>query len=253
MTHTYCMTLSCALADACARYEDDAGKHLLTRTYADFSEELISKPVIMSMVIRSARMVATVLSVAFLAGCAFGTRQPTLIYPPASESGNKSVAHAAITPIQKNVQIVLKPFVDQRSDKKTVGTVRNALGMRTADVIPTNDVSDWVAQAVATELRNNGYTVINSTGQAGNTGKVVSGDILNVFCDMYFSYTGQVSLVVRVNEDGKELLNKHYAGEGSAGMAVAMTAESYAQSLALALSSALQQFVADLNKNIPAQ
>jgi len=41
MTHTYCMTSHCALAEACARYEDDAGKHLLNRTYADFSEELI--------------------------------------------------------------------------------------------------------------------------------------------------------------------------------------------------------------------
>ncbi len=40
MAHTDCMTSNCALADACVRYEDDAGKHLLSRTYADFSEEL---------------------------------------------------------------------------------------------------------------------------------------------------------------------------------------------------------------------
>ena len=44
MTHTYCMTSNCALAEQCARYEDDAGKHLLTRTYADFSEELVRQP-----------------------------------------------------------------------------------------------------------------------------------------------------------------------------------------------------------------
>jgi hypothetical protein len=44
MTHTYCMTSHCALAEACARYEDDAGKHLLNRTYADFSEELVRRP-----------------------------------------------------------------------------------------------------------------------------------------------------------------------------------------------------------------
>ena len=44
MTHTYCMTSHCALAEACARYEDNAGKHLLNRTYADFSEELIHRP-----------------------------------------------------------------------------------------------------------------------------------------------------------------------------------------------------------------
>jgi len=44
MTHTYCMTSHCALAEGCARYEDDAGRHLLNRTYADFSEELIRQP-----------------------------------------------------------------------------------------------------------------------------------------------------------------------------------------------------------------
>ncbi len=31
MTHTHCMTSNCALAETCARYEDDAGKHLLTQ------------------------------------------------------------------------------------------------------------------------------------------------------------------------------------------------------------------------------
>ncbi len=44
MTYTYCMTSNCALAETCARYEDDAGKHMLTRTYADFSEELVQRP-----------------------------------------------------------------------------------------------------------------------------------------------------------------------------------------------------------------
>lgn len=44
MLHTDCMTSNCALAGTCARFEDDAGKHLLTCTYADFSEELIRGP-----------------------------------------------------------------------------------------------------------------------------------------------------------------------------------------------------------------
>lgn len=44
MTYTYCMTSHCTLAERCARYEDDAGRHLLNRTYADFSEELVHQP-----------------------------------------------------------------------------------------------------------------------------------------------------------------------------------------------------------------
>ena len=206
-------------------------------------------------IIRGAGIPAALVSVVLLAGCAFGTRQPTLIYPPASESGEKSIAHAEARPSPKNVQIVLKPFTDQRSNKKVVGTVRNALGMRTAEVIPTNSVTDWVTQALGTELRNDGYTVVSEipAGTPRGASAVVSGEILNVFCDMYFSYTGQVSLVAKVSQDGKEVLNKHYAGEGSAGVAVAMTAESYAQSLALALSSALKQFVSDLDKTLSPQ
>lgn len=203
-------------------------------------------------IVRGISVPVTLFSVVFLAGCAFGTRQPTLIYPPASESSATPVANAAVKPIPKNVQIVLKPFTDQRSDKKVVGTVRNGFGMRTAEVIPTNGVAEWATKAVSTELQNNGYTIISGTpgNDSATTSVVVSGEILNVFCDMYFSYTGQVSLVARVNKGGKELLNKHFAGEGSAGLAVAGTAESYAQSLALALSSALKQFVSELDKSL---
>lgn len=41
MTLTYCMTSNCPLAGDCLRFEDDAARHSLTRTYADFSEELV--------------------------------------------------------------------------------------------------------------------------------------------------------------------------------------------------------------------
>lgn len=44
MTYTCCITSHCALAEACAHYEDDAGRHLLVRTHPDFSEALIRWP-----------------------------------------------------------------------------------------------------------------------------------------------------------------------------------------------------------------
>jgi hypothetical protein len=43
MAITYCMTSSCPLARDCQRFEDDVARHALTRTYADFSEELIRR------------------------------------------------------------------------------------------------------------------------------------------------------------------------------------------------------------------
>lgn len=43
MAITYCMTSHCPLARNCQRHEDDVARHALTRTYADFSEELIRR------------------------------------------------------------------------------------------------------------------------------------------------------------------------------------------------------------------
>lgn len=185
-----------------------------------------------------------------LAGCAFGTRQPTLVYPPQAASGESGVAHAASAPAPEAVKIVLKQFSDQRSDKRVVGTVRNAFGMKTADVIPTNEVADWVTEAIRSELQKAGYTVVDESTAAGPDSAVVSGEVLNVYCDMYFNYTGQVSLLARVHRGEKELLNQHYAGEGSAGLAWAATADSYSQSLAMALQSALHKFLPDLNRQL---
>jgi hypothetical protein len=205
----------------------------------------------MQIVIRGLRCTTTLVAVTLLAGCAFGTRQPTLIYPPAAESSAIPAAQAAAKPAPKNMQIILNPFIDQRADKKVVGTVRNGFGMRTAEVIPTNNVADWVMQAMKMELQNSGYVVTTGT-TSGDTlpgaSAVVSGEILNVFCDMYFSYTGQISLLAKVSKAGKDVLNRNYSGEGSAGIAWGGTAESYAQSLALALASAVKQFVSELDK-----
>lgn len=184
---------------------------------------------------------------AALAGCAFGTRQATLTYPPA-ESGAAVQQTAVSNAVTKNTTIVLNKFGDERTDKSVVGTVRNGFGMRTADVVATKDVSEWVTKAVGTELRANGYRVVSSSPENINDPKVVvvSGSVLNAFCDMYMSYTGQVSLLAKVKKGNNEVIAKHYSGEGSAGLALAATGESFAESLSLALRDALTKFMADL-------
>jgi hypothetical protein len=44
MTYTYCMTSTCPMKENCSRFENDAARHCVFRTYADFSEELIRGP-----------------------------------------------------------------------------------------------------------------------------------------------------------------------------------------------------------------
>jgi hypothetical protein len=188
---------------------------------------------------------ATLAAAIFVAGCAPGNHQPILTYPPAAESG----APQAAAP--KNKQIILNPFLDQRADKTSVGTVRSGVGARATDIVPANDVADWVMQALKTELQNSGYVV--TTGSTGRdtlpgASAAVSGEILNVFCDP--SHAGKVSLVAKVKKAGKDVMQKNYSGEASAQAACGRSAQSSAQALELALASALRQFVAELDKSL---
>ncbi len=193
-----------------------------------------------------------IVMLALLGGCAFGTREATLVYPPAPDGEAKAAPGKVAKAEPREPKIQLFQFRDERTEKAMVGTVRNGYGMRTADVISNNSVTDWVTQALKLELQNRGFTVVTGTSKEGvEAGTIViSGEILNVFCDMYFSYTGQVSLVVKVSNSAGEMYSRHYAGEGSAGIAFAATAESFAQSLSLALSSALNKLVSDLEAKL---
>jgi hypothetical protein len=191
-----------------------------------------------------------------VSGCAFGTRHPTLVYPPDDYPVGSPgyVAPARAEPDRRprtaSVKVVLKPFADVRADTRLVGTVRNGYGMRTADVVPGNSVPDWVTEAVRKELRDGGYAVASDETAGDESSYVVSGDILDVFCDMYLDFSGRVSLAIRVRKAGNEVLNHQYHGEGNAGIVVAAASKSFAQSLALALASAVRQFVADLDRTL---
>jgi hypothetical protein len=59
-------------------------------------------------------------------------------------------------------------------------------------------------------------------------------------------------LLARVGKGGKEVLNRHFAGEGSAGIAWGATEVSFAQSLSLALAAAVRQFVSELDRILAA-
>jgi hypothetical protein len=120
--------------------------------------------------------------------------------------------------------------------------------MHTADVVTEDSVAEWVTGALEMELRKAGYEVINGEDLVGrSTGRVVTGEVLAVYCTAYFSYDGEVSFVASVKEGSNEILKKQYTGKGSAGTNWTATARSYAQSLSLALADAIGSLVADLN------
>lgn len=188
------------------------------------------------------------IGVVFLAGCAFGDRQVVLDYPPENSSGGGviSVAEAAEPLPNTGQSIVVMKFEDLRSDKRIIGEVRNGWGMRTANVVVANNVSDWLTDAVTMELENQGILVIGSDAAQGSQLPVLDGDILTVYCSAYLEYEGEVSFIARIQNAGVEVLNKRYTATGSVGLNWAATSESYEQSLSLALANAVRDLVSDL-------
>lgn len=182
-----------------------------------------------------------------LGGCAFSTRNATLIYPPTTDPSLVAQAHATEPPAPKDITIVLAPFEDKRADTTNVGTVRNTFGMKTAPVKAANSVTTWVNHALKVELSNAGYAVIPES-EATDSSVLLKGSVDTVYADAYFEYGGKVSLEVNLSRGGRELLSRTYLGNGSAGANWSATAKSYSQSLALALADALKQMVVDVDK-----
>ena len=169
-----------------------------------------------------------------LIGCAFGTRRPTLTY-----------TSIAAEQSSKNIKICLSPFNDKRTVMDAVGYSRNAYGMRCAKVVPTNNVADWVTQAIRTELSKAGYSVSCEEG----TSNVIEGDILEVFCDAYMSYQGSVGLRVVLKKSGETILDRSYSSKQNGGLNWAATETAYAKTLELTLRDAIMQVVRDIDNN----
>lgn len=167
-----------------------------------------------------------------LSGCAFGTRHVLLTYQPLRPPGSP-----------KGVTIFIAPFEDRRQTPQLVGHVLNGYGWKTAKIKTRNEVSQWVHDALAAELRNTGYDVaVNGTPEAA----MVSGKVLHVDCTSYWTYEGTVNLEIEVRRGHNVLLQKTYLGEADRGLVLALRAKSYGAVLEEALQVTLGKAVNDL-------
>lgn len=192
-----------------------------------------------------------IIAVLGLSGCAFGDREAFLSYPPKPTSDGSVVSAAQAAPVAPShgKPIIVLRFDDLRTDKRTVGEVRNGWGMKTANVIVKNDVAEWATQAATVELQKAGYQVSSSDSPTKPpNAPVLKAEILTVYCIALFAYEGEVSFVAKVQRDGREILSKRYTGTGSAGFNMAATGESYSQSLSLALGNAIGNLVTDIKQ-----
>jgi hypothetical protein len=190
--------------------------------------------------------VLIVVSLAGAGGCAFGTRHAELSYPP--NPGNTLIdsarAESGAGPACCDVVLTVS---DRRATTARIGNVRNTFGMDTADVVTQDDVRSWVEGALTQELRNAGYAVIADQGSAASGEAIrLNAEIIKVHCDVYMTYDGEVSMAVTLSAKDQAPLARNYEGSGGVGLNWAATADSYAQSLALALQNAISQVLVDL-------
>ena len=176
--------------------------------------------------------VVAVMTVSF-SGCAFGTRRPTLGY-------------TAIIPVRSpnNISIKVVQFEDVRPDKNIIGNVRNAWGIKTADVVTDTNISAWITDALKGELKNAGYTVVESV-----TENQVQGEVMKVYCDAFLNYEGEVMIKVVLKKGNNTLLGKVYSGK-STDLNWACTAKSYGVILERCLQQAMNQVISDVDRSL---
>mgnify|MGYP007011830667 CR=1 FL=1 len=195
--------------------------------------------------ITSVILVATTLLA--LSGCAFGTRQADLSYPPHEQGEGKVIAVAKADPAgMPGCCEVLLTVRDMRARTDRVGNVRNGFGMDTADVVTDVDVRTWVEDAFRHDLAQAGWVVLPAAVVPGDDAVRLDADITKVHCDAYLSYDGNVAMSVTLAQPGAQPFERHYEGSGSVGISWAATAKSYAESLSLALQDAIAQVMTDL-------
>lgn len=194
------------------------------------------------------RLLLVVLGMAALSGCAFGTRHVELSYPPKTGDGGGLVAAArADTGKVPGCCEVILAVSDRRTETRRIGNVRNGFGIDTADVVTDSGVTAWVAGAFRQELAEAGYTVIPAESDAASAGAVrIEAEITKVYCDVIFSYEGDVWMNVYLSRQDNAPIANSYHGSGSAGLNWAATSDSYAESLARALRDAVTQVMTDL-------
>ena len=171
---------------------------------------------------------AIIFAVLFTNGCAFGTREVSLDYPPKGEI-ESGIAYVSGTPAVKNKKVIIfkfennRPFVessffDRETEKDIIGHVRNGYGMKTANVVSSVNVEEWVTNAIVYEFKKNGYTVLNDDSKLLELSENyigIHGTTITVYADSFFNYEGNTkfNVVVKNMKDKTIIFQKTYEGK----------------------------------------
>lgn len=182
------------------------------------------------------------------AGCAFVDERVDLTYER-TVNAKGGTGEVYIAKPKDNTGLNKKP-----SGEIIIGTVKNTYGMKTADVITSNDIGDWIVKAFMQELSFAGYTVIPVTELPDDVPKGIDLTILRVFVDQDpgFWTVGAISdiqFTVEIWKNGVKVKIINVMAKGDE-RSVMGSAETKGISLKKALQSAMQQAIPEIIKTL---
>jgi uncharacterized lipoprotein len=145
--------------------------------------------------------IAALATMLLISGCALTTGHVDLQYQPQTEA--TKIAGA-------NSRSVTVAVTDKRPNQ-AVGEKINGFGMKTADIVADNNVSDTVKSAFETELQNRGFKI----GPGGDSIAVALNNLQNQFSLGWFSgeSTANMGMDVTVRgSNGAVLYHKYITG-----------------------------------------
>lgn len=185
------------------------------------------------------RLVGCVIVLMLFTGCALVDRNIPLTYKCSNlESGKNGNFY-----IEKPKEITSLPH--NKKGQSDIGDIRNSYGMRTADVVTTTDIGEWIASAYAQELTHAGYSVhtVPSLSEETTKGVRFAFKHINIDTDIDFFTIGaiaQVNYNILVFIDGKKVgtIDVEGASETRAGV---ISDEMYSTAIQQALGDAVKK------------
>jgi hypothetical protein len=178
-----------------------------------------------------------------LSGCALVDQKVPLVYGQAS-AGVRTQSSGDIR--------IEKPVPPELTVKgkglAVIGSVKNTYGMKTADTVTTDSVSDWVAQALRTELEAAGFkpTVVDDISVSPDNG--IKTRIIKVWVEQDPGFwtvgaIGEVQLRMALYREGKKVKEFDVESKGQGSRSMVGDETTKRDSLKVALETCMKKAV----------
>jgi hypothetical protein len=128
-----------------------------------------------------------------------------------------------------------------------VGNVKNTYGMKTADTVTGDSVSDWVANALSIELKTAGFTP-QVVEDIGTSGQGIKTRVLKVWVEQDPGFwtvgaIGEVQLRIALYRDGNKIKEFDVESKGQGNRAMMGDDATKRESLRIALEASMKKAI----------